>query len=213
MQQYDSRLCHYIDQRLQLRHAELCCAVPCCAGCAVLSALEHLSSMHQFGRFAVFAPCAVHMVSHKCRQHKLCLVLDLDHTLINSARFSEVDPEHEAMLRSHQANEALRLPEDRRELFRLDRIQMWTKLRPAVRQFLETAHEHFELWIHTNGNRLACAVCGSHQFEICIVGVDSSCALMVSMPCHEHIRPRMHIACTGRSSSHWGSWPSSCAFP
>lgn len=90
-----------------------------------------------------------------CRQRKLCLVLDLDHTLINSARFSEVDPEHEAMLRSHQANEAARLPEERRELFRLERIQMWTKLRPAVRQFLETAHEHFELWIHTNGNRLA----------------------------------------------------------
>ena len=94
------------------------------------------------------------MSPNTCRQRKLCLVLDLDHTLINSARFSEVDPEHEAMLRSHQANEALRLPEDRRELFRLDRIQMWTKLRPAVRQFLETAHEHFELWIHTNGNRL-----------------------------------------------------------
>lgn len=87
------------------------------------------------------------------------MVLDLDHTLINSARFSEVDPEHEAMLRSHEANEALRLPEERRELFRLDRIQMWTKLRPAVRQFLATAHEHFELWIHTNGNRLViCSV-------------------------------------------------------
>lgn len=107
-------------------------------------------------------------------------MLDLDHTLINSARFSEVDPEHEAMLRAHQANEALRLPEERRELFRLDRIQMWTKLRPAVRQFLETAHEHFELWIHTNGNRLTC-VCECCQLEMYIVGVDLSCALMISM--------------------------------
>ena len=87
------------------------------------------------------------------RQRKLCLVLDLDHTLINSARFTEVEPEHEAQLRSHLANDALRLPEEERQLFRLERIQMWTKLRPAVRHFLETAHQHFELWIHTNGNR------------------------------------------------------------
>lgn len=86
-------------------------------------------------------------------QRKLCLVLDLDHTLINSARFTEVEPEHEALLRSHLTNDAVRLPEEKRELFRLERIQMWTKLRPAVRHFLETAHQHFELWIHTNGNR------------------------------------------------------------
>ena len=80
-------------------------------------------------------------------------MLDLDHTLINSARFMEVDPEHDAMLRHHMAAEANRLPEEQRELFRVERIQMWTKLRPAVRQFLEAAHEKFELWIHTNGNR------------------------------------------------------------
>lgn len=147
------------------------------------------------------------MVSHKCRQRKLCLVLDLDHTLINSARFSEVDPEHEAMLRSHQANEALRLPEDRRELFRLDRIQMWTKLRPAVRQFLETAHEHFELWIHTNGNRLACAVCESHQLEIYIVGVESSCAIMITMRrCQGHVTSTSgYRVCIGWLCGHWGS--------
>lgn len=65
----------------------------------------------------------------------------------------EVDPEHDTMLRHHMAAEAIRHPEDQRELFRVDRIQMWTKLRPAVRQFLEAAHEKFELWIHTNGNR------------------------------------------------------------
>lgn len=101
-------------------------------------------------------------------------MLDLDHTLINSARFSEVDPEHEAMLRSHQANEALRLPEERRELFRLDRIQMWTKLRPAVRQFLETAHEHFELWIHTNGNRLVLPPL--YELQACLLWAsDMSC--------------------------------------
>ena len=87
-----------------------------------------------------------------CRQGKLCLVLDLDHTLINSARFSEVDPEHDALLRHHMAGEANR-PADEKQIFRVERIQMWTKLRPAVRRFLYAANQQFELWIHTNGNK------------------------------------------------------------
>lgn len=29
--------------------------------------------------------------------------------------------------------------------------QMWTKLRPAVRDFLQRASSLFQLWIHTNG--------------------------------------------------------------
>ncbi len=29
--------------------------------------------------------------------------------------------------------------------------QMWTKLRPAVREFLQRASSLFQLWIHTNG--------------------------------------------------------------
>ncbi len=31
--------------------------------------------------------------------------------------------------------------------------QMWTKLRPGVRQFLEKAHERYELHIYTMGDR------------------------------------------------------------
>lgn len=30
-------------------------------------------------------------------------------------------------------------------------LQMWTKLRPGVREFLSQASQSFELWIHTNG--------------------------------------------------------------
>ena len=40
-----------------------------------------------------------------------------------------------------------------RSLFKLEHIQMWTKLRPGVRTFLAQAKRYFELWIHTNGNR------------------------------------------------------------
>ena len=97
-------------------------------------------------------PAAKDTLMYCHRQGKLCLVLDLDHTLINSARFTEVEPEHEALLRHHMAGEANRLTEDR-QIFRIERIQMWTKLRPAVRQFLYAASQQFELWIHTNGNK------------------------------------------------------------
>jgi hypothetical protein len=48
-----------------------------------------------------------------------------------------------------------RLPEEQRSLFRLDRIGMWTKLRPAVRSFLAATAPLFELWVYTNGTRYA----------------------------------------------------------
>ena len=44
-------------------------------------------------------------------------------------------------------------PTAERSLFKLEHIQMWTKLRPGVRTFLAQAMRYFELWIHTNGNR------------------------------------------------------------
>ena len=44
-------------------------------------------------------------------------------------------------------------PADEKQIFHVERIQMWTKLRPAVRRFLYAANQHFELWIHTNGNK------------------------------------------------------------
>ena len=33
------------------------------------------------------------------------------------------------------------------------RLQMWTKLRPGVREFLEAAHQRYELHIYTMGDR------------------------------------------------------------
>lgn len=79
-------------------------------------------------------------------------MLDLDHTLVNSARFLEIDADHEQLLQTRMEHEQKLLPEGR-QLHRLDHIQMWTKLRPGVRDFLTQAKEYFELWIHTNGNR------------------------------------------------------------
>lgn len=80
-------------------------------------------------------------------------MLDLDHTLVNSAKFEEVGAELAARLEARLGTEGMRLPERERELHRLPRIGMWTKLRPGARAFLAAAAARFELWIHTNGTR------------------------------------------------------------
>lgn len=59
------------------------------------------------------------------RRGKLCLVLDLDHTLLNSARFSEVDPALAQRLEQRCASEAEALPEADRLLFRMDDIKVF----------------------------------------------------------------------------------------
>ncbi|KAL6890193.1 hypothetical protein ACP4OV_008956 [Aristida adscensionis] len=82
---------------------------------------------------------------------KLCLVLDLDHTLLNSAKFIEVDKIHEEILRKKEEQDRL-LPE--RHLFRFQHMGMWTKLRPGIWNFLEKASKLFELHLYTMGNKL-----------------------------------------------------------
>ncbi|KAF8390729.1 hypothetical protein HHK36_025256 [Tetracentron sinense] len=82
---------------------------------------------------------------------KLCLVLDLDHTLLNSAKFVEVDPVHEDILRKKEEQDRENL---QRQLFRFPQMGMWTKLRPGIWHFLEKASKLYELHIYTMGNKL-----------------------------------------------------------
>lgn len=82
---------------------------------------------------------------------KLCLVLDLDHTLLNSAKFVEVDPVHEEILRK---KEEMDREKPQRHLYRFPHMGMWTKLRPGVWNFLEKASNLFELHLYTMGNKL-----------------------------------------------------------
>lgn len=82
---------------------------------------------------------------------KLCLVLDLDHTLLNSAKFTEVDPLHEEILRKKEEQE---MDKPFRHLFRFPHMGMWTKLRPGIWNFLEQASKLFELHVYTMGNKL-----------------------------------------------------------
>ncbi|KAL1176065.1 hypothetical protein V6Z11_A04G133200 [Gossypium hirsutum] len=82
---------------------------------------------------------------------KLCLVLDLDHTLLNSAKFIEVDPVHEEILRKKEEQDR---EKPQRHLFRFHHMGMWTKLRPGIWNFLEKASKLYELHLYTMGNKL-----------------------------------------------------------
>lgn len=82
---------------------------------------------------------------------KLCLVLDLDHTLLNSAKFIEVEPVHEEILRKKEEQDR---EKPQRHLFRFSHMGMWTKLRPGIWTFLEKASKLFELHLYTMGNKL-----------------------------------------------------------
>ncbi|OVA09653.1 BRCT domain [Macleaya cordata] len=81
---------------------------------------------------------------------KLCLVLDLDHTLLNSAKFVEVDPGHEDILKMKEEQDR---GKPQRHLFRFPHMGMWTKLRPGVWNFLEKASKLYELHLYTMGNK------------------------------------------------------------
>ncbi|CAA0836180.1 RNA polymerase II C-terminal domain phosphatase-like 3 [Striga hermonthica] len=81
---------------------------------------------------------------------KLCLVLDLDHTLLNSAKFIEVDPLHDEMLKKKEEQDR---EKPQRHLFRFPHMGMWTKLRPGIWNFLEKASKLYELHLYTMGNK------------------------------------------------------------
>ncbi|XP_011079425.1 RNA polymerase II C-terminal domain phosphatase-like 4 [Sesamum indicum] len=82
------------------------------------------------------------------RHKKLCLVLDLDHTLLNSARLPDITVEEGYLSQRDALPDALKS-----SLFRLDRMQMMTKLRPFVHAFLKEASNLFEMYIYTMGER------------------------------------------------------------
>ncbi|CAA3025440.1 RNA polymerase II C-terminal domain phosphatase-like 4 [Olea europaea subsp. europaea] len=83
------------------------------------------------------------------RHKKLYLVLDLDHTLLNSTRLADVTIE-ERYLEGQRDT----LPDTlKNSLFRLEMIHMMTKLRPFVNTFLKEASNLFEMYIYTMGER------------------------------------------------------------
>ncbi len=86
-------------------------------------------------------------------RRRLPLVLDLDHTLLNSATFSDCEADDVGSLLAEKVRqESTRHPEEK-SLHRIDRQRMWTKLRPGVRQFMRRAASLFEIHICTMGSQ------------------------------------------------------------
>ncbi|GLU01362.1 hypothetical protein SLE2022_186730 [Rubroshorea leprosula] len=80
---------------------------------------------------------------------KLYLVLDLDHTLLNSTLLTKLTLEEEYL--KGQTDSCQDIPKG--SLFQLDSMPMMTKLRPFVHTFLKEASEMFEMYIYTMGDR------------------------------------------------------------
>ena len=90
---------------------------------------------------------------------KLALVLDLDHTLLNSVLVPDLRTDSNWLSnamrlldadvkRAEDANDPLK-----RSVFHLQHFDLLTKLRPGVRRFLERASRLFEIHINTMGSQ------------------------------------------------------------
>lgn len=82
-------------------------------------------------------------------RRKLCLVLDLDHTLLNTTSLHRLSPEEIHLKTYTDSLEDI----SRGRLFVLDHMQRMTKLRPFVRTFLKEASEMSEMYIYTMSDR------------------------------------------------------------
>ncbi|KAJ4807546.1 C-terminal domain phosphatase-like 4 [Rhynchospora pubera] len=90
-------------------------------------------------------------LKHLLKDKKLILVLDLDHTLINSSRMIDIIPDEQYLIK--QVEEGKETDDPNQTLFQLGRYHMLTKLRPFVRTFLKEAKNMFEMYIYTMGER------------------------------------------------------------
>ncbi|KAL1563492.1 protein-serine/threonine phosphatase [Salvia divinorum] len=86
-----------------------------------------------------------------CHRKKLYLVLDLDHTLLNSARLTDIIEDETYLINQEILCQSFILDTLKTSLFRLDGMHMMTKLRPFVHTFLEEASKLFEMYIYTMG--------------------------------------------------------------
>ncbi|GFR40541.1 hypothetical protein Agub_g1114 [Astrephomene gubernaculifera] len=92
-------------------------------------------------------------VSRLLSRRRLILILDLDHTLLNSVMSSEVGPEAAPRLAELQRLEEEANLGPRRLLHRLADGKLWTKLRPGVFEFLEGLRDVYEMHIYTMGDK------------------------------------------------------------
>ncbi|MED6200090.1 hypothetical protein PIB30_081914 [Stylosanthes scabra] len=84
-------------------------------------------------------------VKNLLSRKKLYLILDLDHTLLNSTHLPQLHSEELHLLSQSDSLADV----SKGSLFKLENMGMMTKLRPFVRTFLKEASEMFEMYIYT----------------------------------------------------------------
>nr|XP_011470573.1 PREDICTED: RNA polymerase II C-terminal domain phosphatase-like 4 [Fragaria vesca subsp. vesca] len=85
------------------------------------------------------------LLNHK----KLHLVLDLDHTLLNSTCLDDLSPDEEYLKTQTQADHSLQYV----SIVETPSMRLMTKLRPYIRTFLHQASQMFEVSVYTMGSR------------------------------------------------------------
>ena len=88
-------------------------------------------------------------VQKSLESRRLFLILDLDHTLLHSTRAIDLMPEEAAVLMQRLGQQ----DGSNQELYHLPYMQMWTKLRPGLRQFLAEAKDLYDLHVFTMGDK------------------------------------------------------------
>ncbi|VAH18809.1 unnamed protein product [Triticum turgidum subsp. durum] len=88
-------------------------------------------------------------VKNLLRERKLVLILDLDHTLINSTSLHDISAAEMDLGIQYAASKN----DPNISLFTLQGMHMLTKLRPFVRKFLEEASNMFRMYIYTMGDK------------------------------------------------------------
>lgn len=117
---------------------------------------ELIESLDEEQRVAAYAERArrIDEQNRMLNSRKLCLVLDLDHTLLHSIMFTQVNEKQESILLMKEEAALHRDNMDgisRRDLYRVPHLGVWTKLRPGVRNFLARASQLYELHVSTMG--------------------------------------------------------------
>eukprot|EP00198_Chlamydomonas_reinhardtii_P010452 XP_001699789.1 predicted protein [Chlamydomonas reinhardtii] len=92
-------------------------------------------------------------VSRLLSRRRLILILDLDHTLLNSVHMNEVGEDVAPRLAELQRREQEANLGPRRLLHCLADKKLWTKLRPGVFEFLEGLRDAYEMHIYTMGDK------------------------------------------------------------
>lgn len=87
-------------------------------------------------------------------QGKLTLILDLDHTLLNSTQFKELTQEQHDLLHQCIAREEETLKEgEKPSLYCLRHMGFFTKLRPHAFEFLEAVSKICQPYVYTMGDK------------------------------------------------------------